>query len=280
MRRVFFRLAFSLADRIFRPMKNGGNGHDRNGEGRIIKFPSSAERLSGQKQKERSAKERAEAAAKLALRAQRGNASEPFLKLGNIPPFTKFLTASILLVHIALYLFAGEDVRTLIFDRFGFVPGVYTGALEWRWSALISPLSHVFLHGGWMHLAFNLVMTLAFGTFFEKAYGTRKTAIFFTLCCLAGALTTLAFEPFSTAPIIGASGGLSGWFGALLLMIHGQNGSRGSKYGPWPVVVFWGLIMVGPGLLAHSALAWQAHLGGYLAGLILTVLIQKRKIRL
>lgn len=263
-------------------MKNGGNGHDRNEKGRIIQFPSPSARESLQKEKERSAQERASAAAKLAMQAQRGASGQPFLRLGKIPPFTRFLAAAFLLVHIPLYLFAGDDLRLLAFYRFGFIPGSYTGAVSWHWSALAAPFSYVFIHGGWMHLAFNFIMALAFGTLFERAYGARRAALFFTVCCLCAALATLAFNPFSTAPVIGASGGISGWFGAFLLMIHGQagRGQAAGKYGPWPVVAFWGLIMVLPGVLAGGTLAWQAHLGGYLAGLALFTLMQKGKIRL
>lgn len=261
-------------------MENGGNGHDKSSGGRIIKFPSSAERELQKKQKESSAKERAAAAAKLAMQAQRGSNPQPFLKLGNIPPFVKFLIAAFLIVHIPLYLLAGEDLRLLIFYRFGFIPGSYTGEFQWHWSALIAPLSHVFIHGGWMHLTFNMIMALAFGTFFEKAYGTRTSIFFFVICCLSAALATLILNPFSTTPVIGASGGISGWFGALLLMIHGQTHAKTGRYGPWPIVIFWGAIMVVPGILMGGALAWQAHLGGYLAGLLLFTLMKKGKIRL
>ncbi|MCC6597209.1 MAG: rhomboid family intramembrane serine protease [Alphaproteobacteria bacterium] len=262
-------------------MKHNGNGQDKDEKGKIIHFPSSAERDIHKKQKERMDQDRAAAAAKLAKQAQTITAPQPFFKFGNIPPFIRALAALFLLVHLPLYLLAGEDLRLQIFYNFGFIPGSYTGAFVWHWGAAIAPISYIFIHGSWMHLGFNLVMTLALGTFFEKTYGTRAAIIFFTLCCLASALTTLALNPFSTIPIIGASGGLSGWFAAILLMIHQQSPGARKKYGPWPIVFFWGLVMVLPGLLLESsALAWQAHLGGYLAGLVLFTLLQKGKIRL
>lgn len=210
---------------------------------------------------------------------------EPFLKAGNIPPFSRALVTAFVLIHIPLFLLASEATKVLVFHYFGFIPGMYTGTFEWYWTGLISPLTHALIHGSWVHLIFNTVMGLVLGMFLEKLYGTRITAIFFVICTIAGAAFYFMFSPFTTTPVIGASGGISGFFGALIYITMVQNpthplSQKFGKRGPWPVLIFWGLFIVIPGLLAGGTMAWQAHLGGYIAGIALLIQLQKGRIRL
>ncbi len=257
-----------------------GNGHDPNhkGDKKIVKFPSLGER-DRIRREERKEEEQAK-------KKYRAANNEPFFKAGNIPPFTKVLIAAFLIVHIPLYLIFDDAVRLQAFYTFGFVPGIYTGTYEWSWFALITPLTHAFIHGSWMHLAFNAVMGLVLGMFLEKMYGSRAAAIFFIVCTISGALLYFALSPLSITPVVGASGGISGFFGALIYITITQNAQhpitqRLGKRGPWPILIFWGLFIVVPGLLlGGGSMAWQAHLGGYIAGIALLIAMQKGKIKL
>lgn len=136
-----------------------------------------------------------------------------------------------------------------------------------------------------MHLLFNGVMGLSLGILFEKAFGTRATLKFFFACGLAGAFLYFALNPHTANPVIGASGGISGLFGAAIILMMQQNRfnpavQKFTKRGPWPVVIFWGLFMLLLGLLGGGDMAWQAHMGGYIAGVGLLTLMQKGKLRL
>lgn len=135
-----------------------------------------------------------------------------------------------------------------------------------------------------MHIAFNGVMLLALGTFFEKQMGGRGLLVFLTVCSLVGAAFYMAFEPFSTAPVIGASGGLSGLFAAMIMVFHDQRiygpiSARLVRYGVWPLLGVWLVFMVVMGM-AFGEIAWQAHVGGYIAGIVLMLLRKRGLIRL
>lgn len=262
-----------------------GNGRDPDGKKKVVKFPTLAER-DRMRRKEREEEERWRKQYKKQSRTQSKMNNEPFLKVGNIPPFTRILVVALLAVHLPLYLLFNSGTQLAAFYNFGFIPGRFTGSFEWHWAALLSPFSHALIHGSWMHLLFNAIMGLALGTYFEKTYGTRTASRFFILCVLAGAAIHFALSPFSIVPVIGASGGISGLFGAMIYASIVQNTNhpltqRFGKRGPWPMLIFWGLFIVVPGLLmGGGSVAWQAHLGGYIGGITLIIAIQKGKIRL
>lgn len=260
-------------------MINGSNGkgpegRDEDKKEKILHFPSLAER--DRIRKEQQARENAW---REEYKTRNKTAAVPFFNFGNIPPFTGFMSAAFVLVHFAMLL-AGPSLETKIIYMFAFVPGYFTGAMgEFPLAALLGPFTHVFFHGGWMHLTFNTVMMLALGTFFERIFGTPRTIFFFFACALAGAAVHFALNPASTVPIIGASGGLSGLFGAMIILLNagGEMGFPGRR-GPWPLIGFWLLFMIGTGMISGGSLAWAAHVGGFLAGIGLLYLMRSRRI--
>lgn len=260
-----------------------GNGHDPGPKKRdktIVKFPSLAER-DRMKREEREEEERWRKQYRAQSRANR----EPFFKAGNIPPVTKALVIALILAHLPLYVLMDEAQRLSVFYQFGFIPGMYTGTFEWSWTGLLSPLTHAFIHGSWPHLLLNAIMGLVLGLFFENKFGARILIKFFVICTFSGIALYTALDPFTTTPVIGASSGISGLFGALIFVMIVQNQShpitqRFGQYGPWPMLIFWGVIIVAPGMLMGDNIAWKAHLGGYIAGVALLIGLQKGKIRL
>lgn len=251
--------------------KTNGSGNDHDNleeEDKVLRFPSLAER-------DRMRKEQEKLWRKQYGQQKKAN-TEPFFNLSKLPLFIRMIVLSFIIVHIPVHLIFSSDTKIQILYMMGFVPGYFTGAFDhFPWFAPLGLFMHLFIHGGWMHLLFNSVMALALGTFFEREFGTRITALFFLACGLAGAGMYFMFNPLSTVPVIGASGSISGFFGAILILLYQrrQLGAVG-KRGPWPIILFWALFMVIIGMLSGDNMAWQAHLGGFLAGAGLLHLIQ------
>lgn len=195
---------------------------------------------------------------------------EPFLKVGNLPPATKIFAAALLLINIPLF-FLPELKVTAIFNL-GFLPAEFTQKTM-SLHALATVFTHVFIHADFMHLAFNVIMTLALGMFFERTHGTKRAVVFFWLCALAGAAVFFALRPEGREPLVGASAGLSGLFAALIIMIADMKRVQNAlpvpnKYGAWPMLAFWLVLMTVIGLIGGGrSIAWQAHLGGFVAGI-------------
>jgi membrane associated rhomboid family serine protease len=208
-----------------------------------------------------------------------GPAPVPVVNLGNIPPFTRIIIAIILLVHAGLLL-VDPNTRYQLFYTFGFVPAYFSGAAAgFPEIAYIGVITHMFIHSGWMHIIFNVITALTFGILLEREFGWRRAAIFWFACGLAGALVYFLLNPALAAPMIGASGSISGLFAAAILSLHDQKQRMGgvAGRGPWPLLAFWIVFMVGTGMLSGNSIAWQAHIGGFLCGAGLYYIFRTRK---
>ncbi len=204
----------------------------------------------------------------------------PMVNWEKIPPFTRTAVITFFLIHLGVTFLMDDAQRLVLFMNFGFVPAYYSGAIPWTWSAFIAPFTTALLHGGWMHLLTNCVMMMAMGVFFERQFGSRITLIFFIFSLMSGNLLNFLLSPEATNPVIGASGAISGIFGAVLLMMNlsGLTGQQAQKRGPLPFILIWIAIMVGVGMISSDT-AWQSHLGGFLGGIGLFHLWRKGKIR-
>lgn len=200
----------------------------------------------------------------------------------NLPPVTKFTILAILLVHILTDMILAEPEQYWVFSHFGFTPAYYSGVLPFNWPALAGPFTYAFIHGGWAHIILNGLMLMAFGTGVERWIGGKRLFVFFMLCNLMAALTQFVFGPLSESPVIGASGGLSGLFAAVLVMMQQQNGlGAGNRYGIWPFAILWIVISVVFGMIGgpgNSNVAWAAHIGGFLAGFVLLKPVMRMRI--
>ncbi len=246
------------------------NGSGKEPGEKIVRFPTLAER-----DRQRKEKQQQEKAAKPKAK------SVPFFNFSILPPFTRICVLVFLVIFALIKILLDPPTQYQLFYTFGFVPGYFTGTITpTPYGAYLSPFTHMFIHGSWMHLFFNTIMMLSLGMFFEREFGTRRTAVFFFVCGLAGALAYFALNPFTTAPVIGASGGISGLFGALIILLskRGGIGSRAAR-SPWPLILFWVAFMIAAGFLSGESLAWQAHIGGFLAGIGLLYLMQSGKIK-
>lgn len=252
---------------------------DDEDKSKIVKFPSLAER-----DRIRKKQIEEENAWRKDYKARKKAAAEPFFNFGNIPPFIKIITAIFVGIHIIMSFLIDEALRVKLIYMFGFVPANFTNTEAFELIHLLTPITYNLLHGSWTHLGFNVVMGLALGTFCEKMFSTPTTIKFFFLCGAAGALAYFALNPTSSAPVIGASGAISGFFAAALMMLYeqGRFGMLGGKLankGPWPIILGWTLIMIIIGLIG-GGIAWEAHIGGFLSGALLYTFMRKGKLRL
>ncbi|MCM0021045.1 MAG: rhomboid family intramembrane serine protease [Tagaea sp.] len=193
--------------------------------------------------------------------------SEPAI---NLPPATLGLMALTLAAHAGMQFLAPRSVW-LLYDVLGFVPARYSGGIELDWPALVAPFSYLFLHGDWMHLGINLITLAAFGAGVERRVGAPTTLSLYFLCGLVAAAAHFAIYPDSDDPVIGASGAISGLMAGALLVLR-ERGAMGRN----PLIYLAGMWIVAftlPDILSlgvsGARVAWVAHLGGFVAGLVL-----------
>jgi len=193
------------------------------------------------------------------------NPREPVFR---IPSATGWLIAVNLLIQIVRsFLPAGQD--EIIIDTLGFDPASLYGPA--RLMTPVTLVSYQFLHGGWNHLAINMVSLLAFGAGVEKPLGPARFLVLYIVSGIAGGLLESLFvNATGNDLLIGASASISGIFGALLIL-WGIN-RRGSRpMGMVPMALLWIALMMITGILGVGAggspVAWIAHIGGFLAGI-------------
>lgn len=141
---------------------------------------------------------------------------------------------------------------------------------------VLTPLTATLVHGGVGHLVFNLIMLVYCGRLLERTLGPAGIAILYGVGAYAAAAAQWAFDPASAAPMIGASGAISAIVGAYALL-YGER--RAKAIGPVPadiVHVAWlaagwiGLqLLIGAAGMGGVTVAIGAHIGGFVAGLVL-----------
>jgi membrane associated rhomboid family serine protease len=152
----------------------------------------------------------------------------------------------------------------------------------------VTVLSAMFMHGGWLHLGGNMLYLWIFGDNVEDAFGPFKFLIFYLVCGAAATFAQYIVFPGSRIPNVGASGAIAGVLGAYLLMFPHQR-VRVLVYHQivaMPALVVLGLWIVlqifsGVGSIATTSqtqetggVAYMAHVGGFVAGFVLTLLFR------
>lgn len=204
--------------------------------------------------------------------------SEPIL---NLPPFTKVMIGLFLGLHALFYFSANFGYPALsywVYDNFAFVPAKLTEPTGINIWAPLSLITYAFLHGGWLHVGMNSLMMLALGAGFEKVMGAKNTALLFFGASLLAAVLHLIFAPASSVPVVGASGGIGGLFGGLLYLLYKRGQLGNLRNFKLALLVFIGVSIIfgllgGPG---GAAIAWIAHIGGFLGGVLITYFIMKK----
>ena len=202
---------------------------------------------------------------------------------------------------------AGADVAlATAVCNLGLIPGELTGLLR---AGMGFPLgdglvcvtdpgrqySHVltsmFLHGGWMHLIGNMWFLWLFGNNVEDSMTRPRYLVFYVLCGIAAALAQVVADPDSIIPMVGASGAISGVMGAYLVLYPRVRVYTLLPLGfyittialpAWVMLLYWMAIQLFSGFAdyvgdnAEGGVAFWAHVGGFLAGVVLVKLFARR----
>ena len=187
----------------------------------------------------------------------------------NLPPAVMWLIVINLAIQAVRSLLLDDATDDMMVLNLGLVPASYTagGSLV---SQLLAPITYQFLHGGWLHVGINMVSLAAFGAPVERLLGVPRFVLFYLSAGVVAGFVQVLLYPASHDPVIGASGAVSGVFGAVLMLMR-YVGSLPSLYpvaGIWIALnVFFGLFGGMPGA-AGAQVAWAAHVGGFLYGLV------------
>jgi membrane associated rhomboid family serine protease len=229
--------------------------------------------------------------------------SEPIL---NVPPIVVATLAAMAFVHAWRYfmLSPNEDIDFLL--NFAFIPARYdsmmlpAGTFPGGWGAEVwTFVTYAFIHADLMHIGFNGVWLLAFGSAVARRFGPLRFLAFFAVTAAAGAAAHLVTHVGELLPMVGASAAISGFMAAAIRFAF----QRGGPLSMWRthedeayhvpavslmaglrdprilgfLVAWFGInILFGVGTVAipgaEQSIAWQAHIGGFVGGLVLFAL--------
>lgn len=188
----------------------------------------------------------------------------------NLPPAILWIIGLNVAVHLLRALLSPALDDQLVLE-FGLVPVAYTGEPGGDWLSLVlAPFTYQFIHGGWVHLGVNMLTLAAFGAPVERLLGVRRFVAFYLSAGLAAGLVHVLSFPDSADPVVGASGAISGVFGAVLVMLWrtGRMPSLLPIAAVWIALnVFFGIFGGTPGANGQPV-AWTAHIGGFVYGLV------------
>ena len=204
-----------------------------------------------------------------------------------------YVTWALIAANVVMFLIGWRGARGAagrVDASRGVIPAVVWGQAELSPALAIVPtwttfLTGMFLHGGFGHLAGNMLFLWVFGDNVEDAMGHGRFLAFYLACGVAGALAFSLMSPATEAPLIGASGAVSGVVMAYL-MLYPRVSIFGLVFNWLPlsipavwVIGAWIALQIGSALLAvESQIGWWAHVGGILAGLALTPVLKRRQV--
>jgi membrane associated rhomboid family serine protease len=180
---------------------------------------------------------------------------------------------------------------------YGMVPAVLFGHADLPrrlqtvpgWATLVTSM---FLHGGWLHLGGNMLYLWIFGRGVETALGPVRYLGLYLICGVAAALTQAFMNPASDVPMIGASGAIAGVLGAYLILYPRSN----VVVFIWIIIIvrllsvpavillgLWFLLQLTSATAATAdepGVAFWAHVGGFIAGMALVLVLRRRGVRM
>jgi membrane associated rhomboid family serine protease len=206
------------------------------------------------------------------------------------------VTIGLITLNVLVFLYElslpGKEAINAFFASYALTPANLTGSPRLPDYATVA--TSMFLHGGWMHLIGNMWFLWIFGNNIEDSVGRAKFVFFYLLCGAAAAGAQIAINPSSTTPMVGASGAVSGVLGAYLLLFPSARVLvlipiwifwRIFYVPAWLMLVIWfglqllsGLAVLGVNLT--GGIAFWAHIGGFVAGMVLILPFKKRRVRL
>lgn len=194
-----------------------------------------------------------------------------------------FVTYALMAINIAVFVYSnwilgdGIALQRLYYD-YALIPA--------RLSDGENPaalFTSMFLHGGFMHLAGNMLFLWIFGDNLEDSFGHVGFLVFYTVCGLSAGLAQYVADPQTQAPMIGASGAIAGVMGGYLLLFPKAKVDiliilviffRIIPIPAWIMLILWFGLQVVNGLaadLTNGGVAYWAHAGGFVVGFVLTI---------
>lgn len=224
---------------------------------------------------------------------------EPIL---NIPGVIAVLAGMMILVHGWRVFILDPETDTQVLLTFAFIPARFERSLAASWgfpgglaADIWSFVSYAFLHADWTHLSVNVLWFVVFGSPVARRFGTARSLVFFVVTAAAGAVAHLVTSD-GQSPMIGASAAVSGFTAAAVRFVFQRGGPLGPMRSTDPgayhvpalslpdlarngtamgMIIIWIVLNVVFGAVslpiagAEGQIAWQAHLGGFVAGLVL-----------
>ncbi len=222
---------------------------------------------------------------------------------------TAYVTIAIVAINVAAWILvqgAGSDVPLATsVCNLGLIPGEFTMSappgtgfsMGHGLLCLTDPgrqvpnlFTSMFLHGSWMHLVGNMWFLWLFGNNVEDSMTRPRFAIFYLLCGLGAALLQIWMQPESIVPMVGASGAISGVMGAYLVLYPRVRVFTFVPLGffltsvalpAWAMLIYWMALQLLGGVTSvvgggtQGGVAFWAHVGGFLAGVILIKLFER-----
>jgi|TARA_B110000438_G_scaffold259013_1_gene268106 membrane associated rhomboid family serine protease len=204
----------------------------------------------------------------------------------NKPKITYFLIGLCILVF--LFELSSQSYKTgQLFYSYGLIPSVLMGHDQlpqdlYTIPAFATIISSMFMHGGWMHLIGNMWYMKIFADNIEDSLGPKKFITFYILCGIGAAMTQVLTDTHSQVPMVGASGAIGGVLGAYLI---NYPNARVLVLIPYIIITiikvralyvlgFWFILQF---LSSGGGVAYAAHIGGFVSGMVLILFFNKKK---
>ncbi|MGH7457473.1 MAG: rhomboid family intramembrane serine protease [Longimicrobiaceae bacterium] len=209
-----------------------------------------------------------------------------------IVPYVNYLFIGLNVAAWFLLQGAGDPnaLQASVFE-YGSVPCEVTGRCEVEGLSYLALVTSMFMHGGWAHLIGNMLFLWVFGNNIEDSMGHLRYIAFYLVSGLAAAAVHIFTDPSGQVPMVGASGAISGVMGAYVLLYPKVR----VRYWFPPLWIFelraivalgyWfliqlasGVVSLGPEAPGGGGVAFWAHVGGFVAGLALIKLFEKKEL--
>jgi membrane associated rhomboid family serine protease len=213
----------------------------------------------------------------------------------NPTELTPFVTVVFIVLNVLAWVLiqgmGSPQVLEASVYAFGAVPCELTGACRPQGLVWGGVFTSMFMHGGWGHLLGNMLFLWVFGNNIEDSMGHLRFIVFYLLCGVAAGLAHVYLSPTSSIPAVGASGAISGVMGAYIVLYPKV------KVRTWVppffvldlnaffLLAYWFFIQLASGVLTwgpeageQGGVAVWAHVGGFVAGVVLIRLFEKRRL--
>ncbi|HLK03625.1 MAG TPA: rhomboid family intramembrane serine protease [Candidatus Acidoferrum sp.] len=215
------------------------------------------------------------------------------LKDENPTRSTPYINYALVLANALVFVYEltlPHRTQAALASVYGTVPTRFVHALSGHGhveSALIPLFTSMFLHNGFAHILGNMLFLWIFGDNVEDFFGHAGYLFFYLFCGIASGLVHIAFNSHSSIPAVGASGAISGVLGAYVLLYPTNRILTLVLIFLVPLPAFiilgyWFILQFVAGISSFGAsatggVAWWAHIGGFLIGLVITLAVKKRR---